>query len=301
MPLMGRWFAASAVAFVLAVPAAALGQESLAEARQLYASAEYHAALSMLNGLLAGSPPANERQSIELVRIFCLFAVDNVEGANGAIEEMIRRDPLYRPNTDEVPRRLRTAFTEARKRYLPTIIEQKYADAKIAFDKGDFKAASEGFTQVLMAMSDPDIGDAAQQRPLVDLRVLAAGFNELAVRSIAPPRAPDPPPPAPVAPPPVDLKKIYDATDANITAPVVVRQEFPPYSEPLPMRTQGIVEVIISETGAVESATMARGLHPRYDAMVMMTARTWRYQPATLDGVPVKFRKRIQITLPSNR
>ena len=81
---------------------------------------------------------------------------------------------------DEIPRRLRPNFTEARKRLLPSIIEQKYLVAKEAFDRGDLKGASTGFTQMLMALSDPDIAQEAQQRPLSDLRVLATGFNDLA-------------------------------------------------------------------------------------------------------------------------
>jgi TonB family protein len=36
---------------------------------------------------------------------------------------------------------------------------------------------------------------------------------------------------------------------------------------------------------------------PVYDQAVLAAARTWRYEPATVDGVPVKFRKRVQITI----
>ena len=34
-----------------------------------------------------------------------------------------------------------------------------------------------------------------------------------------------------------------------------------------------------------------------YDAMVLTATKAWRYRPATLNGVPVKFRKTVQITI----
>jgi outer membrane biosynthesis protein TonB len=37
--------------------------------------------------------------------------------------------------------------------------------------------------------------------------------------------------------------------------------------------------------------------NPAYDKVVLGAAKTWQYQPATLNGKPVKYRKRIQITL----
>jgi hypothetical protein len=38
-------------------------------------------------------------------------------------------------------------------------------------------------------------------------------------------------------------------------------------------------------------------LHPQYDALLLASARDWRYRPATLDGRPVRFRKVIQIAV----
>jgi outer membrane biosynthesis protein TonB len=34
-----------------------------------------------------------------------------------------------------------------------------------------------------------------------------------------------------------------------------------------------------------------------YDAQLLKAARDWRYQPATLDGKPVRYRKMIQINI----
>jgi outer membrane biosynthesis protein TonB len=42
---------------------------------------------------------------------------------------------------------------------------------------------------------------------------------------------------------------------------------------------------------------MRAPVHPVYDAQVLAAAVEWRYEPARLGGVPVKFRKRIQINV----
>ena len=59
----------------------------------------------------------------------------------------------------------------------------------------------------------------------------------------------------------------------------------------------GKLEVLIDETGAVESATMTASVTVNYDAMVLTATRNWRYRPATVNGVAVKFRKTVQITI----
>ncbi len=297
----GSLLVACSVAAVLAMPVRLAGQDSLAAARQLYASAEYSSALTMLNGLLATNPSPQDRQSIDLYRVFCLFAVDNLGEANDAIEAMMLRDPLYRPSMDEVPRRLRTAFADARKRLLPSIIEQKYMLAKTAFDRGDFKTAAAVFTETLTALSDPDIAAAVQQRPLSEIRVLATGFNELAVRAMAPPPAPQVAETAPAPEPPARSSRIYDGHDTDVTMPVVVRQDIPAFPGQVFAQKNGLIDVVIDETGSVESVAIVASVDPRYNLLVLAAARAWQYQPAKVGGVPVKFRKRIQISLAPNR
>ena len=229
---------------ILAASTPGAAQESFANARQLYASADYRSALTMLNTLLAASPSPQERQSIEFYRTLCLVAIGNTDEANKAIEAMVSRDPLYRPNMDEVPPRLRKAFSDTRKRLLPALIQERYVIAKAAFDRGDIKIAADGFTQVLVALADPDIAPAAKQPPLADLRVLASGFNDLTVRALTPP-------PVPVGPDggagtacrgcaaaprePV----IYSQDDKNVMPPVTVRAGSAAISGPSDVRSRG--------------------------------------------------------------
>jgi hypothetical protein len=284
---------------ILAAFTPSSAQESLANARQLYASADYRGALTMLNALLAASPSPQERQSIELYRTFCLVAIGSTDEANKAIEAMVSRDPLYRPNMEDVPPRLRTVFSDTRKRLLPALIQERYVIAKAAFDRGDMKIAADGFTQVLMALSDPDIAVAAKQAPLADLRVLASGFNDLTVRALTPPPVPVVPL-AVQAPPPVNVPRepiIYTQDDKNVVPPVTVRQELPQFPGRVTFDRAGILDVVIDATGAVESATILESVEPLYNRLLVAAAKNWMYRPARLDGTPVKYRKRIQVSL----
>lgn len=290
---------------VITAPLRLSAQESLAAARQLYASADYAGALTMLNALLGTNPSGEERQSIDLYRALCLVAVGNAAEASRAIETILTRDPLYRPNTDEVPPRLRSAFTDARKRLLPSIIQQKYVAAKTAFDQKDMVAAADGFKQVLSGLSDPDIAPAVEQPPLSDLRVLATGFYDLASKSLPPPApspAANPTPAAPAAQTPVErpTPRIYSAADKNVVPPVVIRQLMPPFPGRVIIGSLAVIDVVVDEMGAVEAATLETGINPQYNRTVLAAARDWRYRPATLDGVPVKFRKRVQVSLGPN-
>lgn len=284
---------------VLLLAAARLhAQDTLSAARDLYASAEYDNALKLLDRLSAAASSDDEQQSIELYRSLCLLAVGRQQDAERAIETIIARDPLYRPGEDLSPR-MRTAFSGAKKRVLPAIVQQQYAEAKGAFERREFDSAASGFKRVVEALNDPDIGDAAKMPPLADLRTLAAGFHDLSVKATAPPPAP----PAPVAPPPppvaaIIAPKIYTGEERNIVPPQVVFQALPKYPGAVPPRgVSGVVEVVINEGGQVESAAMIAPVNSSYDKLLMTAATRWQYQPAMVDGTPVKFRKRIHITV----
>src|SRR5256712_1665164 len=150
-------------------------------------------------------------------------------------------------------------------------------------------------------MTDPDVVAAANQPPLSDLRTLAIGFNELAVKASAPlPSAPPLPAPTPVeAPPPPRpvVPQIYAAEDSRVTPPVTINQTLPLYpTRPVPTG-QGVLEVVIDESGTVESAAIRSSVNSLYDRLALAATKTWRYRPATVNGVPVKFRKSILISL----
>jgi TonB family protein len=268
-------------------------QETLDSARELYASAQYDEALRVLDRLSGAVRSEDDRQSVDLYRSLCLLAVGRRDDADRAIEAIISRDPLYRLADDLSPR-TRTAFSDAKRRVLPVIVQQQYAEAKSAFDRKEFESAAAAFERVIAALQDPDILAAAKQPPLADLRTLAAGFHDLSVKAIPPP----PPPPAPevVEPPPPVAPKIYSAEEPGLRVPVTISQEMPRYPGVVPLTgIRGIVEVVIDEKGSVESCAMVVPVTSSYDKAVLNAASRWHFQPATMNGTPVKFRKRIQI------
>jgi len=293
---------------------------SVAAARELYASADYRGALDMLDRLATANPSPPDRQSIDLYRTFCLVALGRTTEAEEAVAAMITRDPLYRPADSEVPPRLRSMFSDKRRVLLPGIIQSRYEGAKAAFDRNDYKTAADEFTQVLLALADPDIAREAGHTPLTDLRVLSIGFKDLAFRAIAPPAAPVVPPPVPPSPmasapapapaplPPALVQesparavpktpRIYESEDTGVIAPVIVNQDIPPLHRPITAERNGVVVVVINEAGRVESAVIAQSFDAYYDLLLLQAAKRWRYRPATREGVPVKYRKGVQLTL----
>ena len=294
------WIGAFCVTGLLtAATAAAQESGDLAAARDLYASAAYDDALAVLNKLRATDHPAGQARAIEQYRAFCLLALGRSTDAEQAIEAVVAAEPTFQPGESDASPRIRSAFTSVRRRMLPSIIQQKYAQAKVAYDRKDFAAAADGFAYVLTALADQDVATEARQPPLSDLRTLAGGFQELAAKAAAPP---PPPPPAPVVaaatpPPPPAPPRIYTGGETGIVPPVVVNQTLTPFPGQVIIPRNGKLEVVIDETGAVESAVMTGSVTQNYDAMVLIATKAWRYRPATLNGAPVKFRKTVQITI----
>ena len=304
---MSRWlkraFTSHLVAvIILTMAEAAAAQVSLAQARDLYSAAAYDDALTMLNRLPAADRRPEDGRAIDQYRALCLLALGRTDEATTAIQAVVTAVPSYHPSDAEVSPRVRAAFRDVRHLMLPGIIQQKYAEAKVAFDRKNLAGASEGFKLVLELLADSDLGSAASQPPLSQLRPLAMSFRDLtaAVRDLSAPAAaplaarPPPPPVATAAPAPTPplrpvAPRIYNWDDAHVDPPIVLRQTMPVLGDTF-MQRQGTVEIVINETGLVETATMVVRVNGVYDGLVLAAAKGWRYKPATIDGVPVKFR-----------
>jgi protein TonB len=344
---------------VLAATTAVAADDSLATARDLYAAAAYEDALAVLNRL-GPAGALGDGPAIGQYRAFCLLALGRVSEAEQAIETLISAEPSFHPSDADASPRIRSAFSDVRRRMLPAIVQQQYAQAKAAYDKKEFGVAAEGFRQVIGALNDPDLRSAANQPPLSDLRTLAAGFGELSASAAAPPplplpsapvAIPEPPqvagptrpagqaspavqtaravaqtspvvqtarpvqpspavqtarpvqsgPAVPASPQTPPAHRIYTAEDGNVVPPAVVRQSLPPFPTAARARAQGTLAIVVDEAGAVETASMLGALNPIYDPVILEAARQWRYKPATLDGVPVKYRRIVQINLVPNK
>ena len=93
-------------------------------------------------------------------------------------------------------------------------------------------------------------------------------------------------------------ERIYSSNDIGVTPPVTVRPQMPVLPPPGVLADAlGVVEVIVSDTGVVESVRLLsppRNLHER---MILSAVKAWQFQPAMKDGRAVRFRHLIQITL----
>jgi hypothetical protein len=300
-----RAFASHLVAAIMLTMAeAAAAQGTLARARDLYTAAAYDDALAMLNSLHTVDQRKEDGHAIDQYRALCLLALGRTDEATSAIQAAVAAVPSYHLSETEVSPRVLAAFRNVRQTMLPAIIQQKYAEAKTAFDRKNLPAASEGFKLVLELLADSDLGSAANQPPLSQVRTMAMSFRDLTAAT--PPQAPAPLTARPSQPAPAaasaapgsprPANRLYTGADASVVPPIVLRQTMPVLGDVFVQR-QGIVEIIINEAGLVESATMMLPVNAVYDGLVLAAARSWRYKPATVAGVPVKFRTTIQLDL----
>ena len=128
---------------------------------------------------------------------------------------------------------------------------------------------------------------------------MAADFLVLSTPKVSPP-APLPAQPTlavPIAAPLVhDSSHIYTLTDLNVSPPIPVYQSSAPMANVFAVRP-GSVEIVVDELGTVVAAVTSVSVNPVYDRHAIATAKTWRYMPAVLNGVAVKFRIVIPLQL----
>lgn len=83
--------------------------------------------------------------------------------------------------------------------------------------------------------------------------------------------------------------RVYSTADAGIEPPSMVYPQLPPpvYSGKGAINS---MEVIVSETGAVERVRLVSTPQRMTDMMLLSGAKTWKFTPASLDGEPVRYR-----------
>jgi hypothetical protein len=265
-------------------------QESLQAAKDLYASAAYEDALSVLSRLTGG----NVQTEATRYRVFCLVALGRTEEAEKAIQIVVEDDPLYVPDSGDVSPRIRELFVRTRQQLVPEIARRMYGEAKAALNRKDVTASIAGFEALIRLIDGGEDGTSVE---LGELRFLAAGFLDLS-RAVRPSQATTERPSAPAispaasAPPP---------GSPDIVPPVATRQTMPKWVPSDAMSRQavfrGAIRVFISASGRVEGAEMVRPIHPAYDVVLLQSARSWEYQPARRGGVAVPSEQVVQVDL----
>jgi tetratricopeptide (TPR) repeat protein len=327
MTIPDRPFIVVCAVVILALAAGAAAQDALAPARALYAAARYEEALAALNQMRTDTTPGDEALAVENYRALCLLALGREGDADAAIAVVVGIDPLYSPDPKEVAPSVRTFFRAVRQRVLPGVAQAKYAAAKATYDAKEYTRAANEFRIVLALIDDPDMAGR-----LADLRLVAEGFGQLAAKAALPPDPPEPPTPAgspatnaaatPSANPPAALPAgamptpaqpdgaatappapaeppVYGAETPTVTPPTIIRQVLPavPRSIASAVRARGLYEITIDEAGRVIQIVIRQSLHAGYDRALINAAAGWQYQPAVLDGQPVRYRKVVQVSL----
>jgi TonB family protein len=93
---------------------------------------------------------------------------------------------------------------------------------------------------------------------------------------------------------------VYGEGQAGVIRPVLLSKQLPewrPNAVEAKMTFSGEVELVVGEDGHVLSVSVVRSIHPRYDATLIEAAKAWTFRPATLDGVPVRYRYMLDVRL----
>jgi periplasmic protein TonB len=307
-----------ALALSLTIAAGARAADnSLDTAISLYMSASYEDALAVLSALPAGT----DLDQVDKYRALCLLGLNRPQEAEAAIERLVARRPLLTLDETESPK-LVLMYREAQAHVIPAVAKKLYGTARSHFESGQAETATAEFRQVLAMMAQI----APSEDPaLADLKLLAEGFIKLADEQASqrpsksaaaqpqaqPPAAQSPAAQSPAAQPaavqPVVARaaaiaappQVFDITDADVTPPIVVSQELPPWTarDYGQKAYVGTIEIVIDERGGVLSATIPSAINPGYDQQLLQAAKRWRYQPARRGGEAVRFRKLIGVTL----
>jgi hypothetical protein len=321
------WLFAGAALMLMSVPR--LGaQDPLASARSLYASAAYDEALKTLTELSAeggGRIAGASFREVEEYRFLCLLALGRNSEAKESISAVVTADPLYKLDENTVSPRVLNAFRTVRREVLPDILQNIYNAGKSMYDNKDYKGAEPQFRKVMGLAGDPDLGGKGG-----DLATLAKGFLDLAVSANTAAATATPVPATPAAtnaggtaptggsaapaggagaPGGNTAAAAYPANRTivatqpragEIVPPRLMKRTIPNVPSDLSRFGQlrpGEMEILIDETGKVTEAKFTKPIHPVYDSLVIAATRSWRYDPARADGVPVKFRINLKVTI----
>ena len=302
------------VAMATAFTTSAAGQETLQHVKDLDVTAAYEDAL----GVLARLQSPDQRLEIERYRVYCLIALDRPAEAEKAILGILSEDPLYSPE-DAAPRVV-DPFKRVKRQAAPQIARSLYNDGKAAMSRKEQERAIRKFEQLLQVTEDAEIRNDAL---ISELRMLASGFLDLA-RASAPPEAPTPAVTATIgmAPAPVTNAVPLPAprgtgVRSGTTAPPAIlarrrheRGRHPAGAAPSgpaalgaddnatrQAEYRGAIKVTIAADGKVQAAEIVTPTDRSYDRQLLNAARSWLYEPAKRDGVPIASEKIVAVYL----
>jgi periplasmic protein TonB len=92
--------------------------------------------------------------------------------------------------------------------------------------------------------------------------------------------------------------RVFTEADTQVTPALLIRPHLPAQPPPdVPEEQIGTLEVVVTESGTVEHVHLISPANRFQERMLVAAAKTWQFQPAMRDGRPVRYRKRIRVTL----
>jgi hypothetical protein len=82
----------------------------------------------------------------------------------------------------------------------------------------------------------------------------------------------------------------YSQTDVDVDPPVLLHPQLPPNLILAGENRMNVMELIVTETGAVERVQLIAGPSRLPDVMLLSGAKAWRFKPASLGGEAVRYR-----------
>jgi hypothetical protein len=91
---------------------------------------------------------------------------------------------------------------------------------------------------------------------------------------------------------------VYSSSDPQVVPPTLVSPSLPAGPRP-GARPESLpeFELLISTTGEVEMVRLVSGPAGTQAGMMVSAIKNWRFQPATREGQPVKYRQRMRLPI----
>jgi hypothetical protein len=93
---------------------------------------------------------------------------------------------------------------------------------------------------------------------------------------------------------------VFSAADEGVTPPVLISPKLKtPLQQNEGAENLSTIDLVISDAGNVESVRLASPVRDYREAMMLSAVKAWRFKPASVDGLPVRYQLRIQISVNS--
>jgi TonB family protein len=281
-----RWpiCACGCLILVLSLASSATAQATEVDFKALYAAAEYDKALEVIASL--------DNLEAQQYKALCLLALGRSGDASTAIETLVNASPTFIPSSEDAPPRFVELVTKTRQKLLPTIARRLFTEGRDLYNQKQNDEAVKRFSLVLTLLKDPAFTDASAKQ---DLETLAGGFSDLAKAATTPVNVVSAAP-QPVASP-AAATSAATAVPPKVVPPVALVQTVPPMPTDIASRigSKLVMVVQIDAAGRVTAATVKESAHPRYDRLVALATRDWRYTPATLNGLAIASEQTVTI------